>query len=185
MNGDDDLPGPAAHRGPAGNGGEAAGGNGGEAAGGGHGAGDGTGAGDGAGEAPSEALEAFVSGAAYAALGVLGAVLGVIGSFAQEWTVGPVPVAGLVLIAVNFGTALAAGRAMGGRLAAVIPTLVWAAVAFAMSVRRPEGDLVVPGTLTGYLFIIGGLVAGVVAMSLVPSRRPPGEWLTARASTRE
>ncbi|MBG6087267.1 DUF6113 family protein [Actinomadura viridis] len=165
MNGDDDLPGPAAHQGPAGNGG--------------------AGAGDGAGEAPNEALEAFVSGAAYAALGVLGAVIGLIGSFAQEWTAGPVPVAGLVLIAVNFGTALAAGRAMGGRLAAAIPTLVWAAVAFAMSVRRPEGDLVVPGTLTGYLFIIGGLVAGVAAVSLVPSRRPPGEWLTGRASARE
>jgi hypothetical protein len=60
--------------------------------------------------------------------------------------------------------------------------LLWAAVAVVMSIRRGEGDLVIAGDLTGYLFIIGGLVAGVIAVSLVPARHPPGEWLTGGVS---
>ncbi|MEW2352560.1 DUF6113 family protein [Spirillospora sp. NPDC029432] len=132
--------------------------------------------------APEEAaegpLDAFVSGAAYAALGLLGAIVGVLGSFAHPWTAGSVPVAGIALILLNFGMVRLAGWAMGGRIGAAVPALLWTAVAVALSARRGEGDLIVPGTTTGYLFIIGGLVAVVIGVSLVPARRPPGEWLT-------
>jgi hypothetical protein len=131
---------------------------------------------------PDPAMEAFVTGAAYMALGLLGAILGLIGSFAQGWMAGAVPVGAIVLIAVNFVVPRLAGWAMGTRMAAGLVVFLWADVAFILSVRRGEGDLVVPGTLTGYLFIVGGLLAGVVAVALVPSSREPGGWLTRGAS---
>jgi Flp pilus assembly pilin Flp len=132
---------------------------------------------------PNPRVEAFVSGAAYGALALLGALVGLVGSFAQDWTAGSsaLPVAAVVLIAVNFGMVRLAGWGMGTRLGAVIPTLTWAAVVFLMSQRRPEGDLVVPGTTPGYVYLIGGLVAAVIAVALVPVQRPPGDWLTGGA----
>lgn len=134
---------------------------------------------------PNPRVEAFVGGAAYGALALLGALVGLIGSFAQDWTVGSssIPVAACALVAVNFGLMRLAGWGMGGRLGAVIPLLTWTAVVFLMSQRRPEGDLVVPGTTPGYVYLIGGLVAGVIAVALVPVRRQPGDWLTGGAGS--
>ncbi|KAB2341264.1 DUF6113 family protein [Actinomadura rudentiformis] len=125
--------------------------------------------------------EAFIGGAAYGALGLLGALLGVVGSFLQDWTIGSVPVAAVLLVILNFGFIRLAGWAMDGRMGAVIPTLTWTVVVFIGSQQRPEGDLIVPGTLAGYVFLIGGLVAAVIAVSMVPSRRPPGDWLLGSA----
>ncbi|MGC4954260.1 DUF6113 family protein [Actinomadura citrea] len=130
------------------------------------------------GEGPGDA---FVSGAAYAALGVLGGVFGVFGSFAQDWTLGAVPLVALVLVALVFAMAWASGKAMGGRLGALIPALVWGVVVFILQMRRPEGDLVVPATLPGYVFVIGGMVAAVIGIMLVPPARPPGEWMLGKA----
>ncbi|NKZ03902.1 DUF6113 family protein [Actinomadura latina] len=131
-----------------------------------------------AGEGP---LEAFVSGAAYAALALLGGVFGVVGSFAQDWTIGPVPVIAIVLVALVFAMARLAGLGMGGRLGATVPAVVWGVVVFVMSMRRAEGDLVVAGTTAGYLFIIGGMLAAVAGIMSVPPARPPGDWLLGRA----
>ncbi|MDL4772177.1 DUF6113 family protein [Actinomadura xylanilytica] len=127
------------------------------------------------------ALDAFVSGAAYAALGLLGGIAGLIGSFSQDWSSGSVPVAAIVLVGLVFVMVRAAGWGMGTRLGALIPAIVWAVVTFVMSMQQPEGDLVVPGTTAGYVYIVGGLVAAVVAVSLVPARNPSGAWLTAGA----
>ncbi|WP_141578119.1 DUF6113 family protein [Actinomadura sp. WMMA1423] len=130
------------------------------------------------GEGPGEAL---VSGAAYAALGILGGVFGVVGSFVQDWTIGPVPLAALVLVGLVFAMAWLSGKGMGGRLGATVPALAWGVVVFVLSLRRPEGDLIVPGTLAGSVFIIGGMVAAVIGIMLVPPARPPGDWLLGRA----
>ncbi|GAA4346274.1 hypothetical protein GCM10023178_58940 [Actinomadura luteofluorescens] len=130
------------------------------------------------GEGPGDA---FVSGAAYAALGILGGVFGVVGAFAQDWSVGPVPLVSIVLVALVFLMAWASGKAMGGRLGAFVPALVWGVVVFFLQLRRPEGDLVVSATLPGYLFVVGGMVAAVVGIMLVPPARPPGEWMLGRA----
>ncbi|TDD77803.1 DUF6113 family protein [Actinomadura rubrisoli] len=127
-------------------------------------------------------LEAFVSGAAYAALGLLGGVFGLLGSFAQDWTTGGVPVASAVLVALVFGMVRLAGWGMGGRLGAMVPAVVWGIAVFAMSMQRPEGDLVVPATLAGYVYIIGGMVAAVLAVARVPAAGPSGQWLLGRAA---
>ncbi|WP_433477289.1 DUF6113 family protein [Spirillospora sp. CA-142024] len=130
------------------------------------------------GEAP---LDAFVSGAAYAVLGLLGGLFGLVGSFAQDWYTGPVPIPAIVLAGLVFVMARLSGMGMGGRLGATVPALVWGIVVFVMTMRRPEGDLIVPGSLSGYVFFVGGLFAAVIGVMMVPPAGPPGAWLTARA----
>lgn len=127
-------------------------------------------------------LGAFVSGAAYGALGLLGAAVGLLGSFVQDWTAGDVPVAAVLGVPVVFAMVRLAGWGMGGRLGATVPAVVWGVVVFVMSMRRPEGDLVVPATLAGYVYIIGGMAAAVLAVARVPAAGPSGQWLLGRAA---
>ncbi|WP_131741904.1 DUF6113 family protein [Actinomadura roseirufa] len=128
------------------------------------------------------AFAAFVSGAVYAALGLLGGVFGLVGSYAQGWTAGDVPVAAVVLVPLVFAMVRLAGWGTGGRIGATVPAVVWGVVVFVMSMRRPEGDLVVPATLSGYVYIIGGMVAAVLGVARVPSAGPSGQWLLGRAA---
>ncbi|RFU38248.1 hypothetical protein DZF91_28665 [Actinomadura logoneensis] len=127
---------------------------------------------------PSPGLEAVVSGAAYGVLFLLGIAYGLFGAFHQDWTVGSLPLPAIVLCAVLFGLVFGAGYGMRTKLGAVLPAAAWMIVTFVMSSKRSEGDLVVPGTTAGYVYIVGGLVAGLVAIAVVPTGRAPGEWLT-------
>lgn len=96
--------------------------------------------------------------------------------------VGPVPVPLSVLAAVA-GNLLLVGlahRLSGSRAVAVLPALVWLAVALAATVRRPEGDLVLVGTgvtgAVGFAFLICGVVAAAFAvgrMLAAPVRPAP------------
>ncbi|TDC67876.1 hypothetical protein E1200_13585 [Actinomadura sp. GC306] len=126
-------------------------------------------------------VDAVVAGAAYAVLALLGVVFAVFGSFVQNWTFGPVPVAAIVLSVLVFCVVRLAGLGMGGRLGAAVPAVMWGVTAFVMSMRRAEGDLAVPGTVAGYVYIIGGMVAAVAGVMLVPAARPSGDWLLGRA----
>ncbi|WP_242901005.1 DUF6113 family protein [Actinomadura terrae] len=127
-------------------------------------------------------VETLLSGAAYVVVGVLGGVVGLLGSYSQGWTAGDVPAASIVLIAVVFATVRLSGWGMGGRIGATVPAVVWGIVVFVMSTRRPEGDLVVPATLSGYVYIIGGMLAAVLGVARVPAAGPPGQWLLGRAA---
>ncbi|QKG21809.1 DUF6113 family protein [Actinomadura verrucosospora] len=133
----------------------------------------------GRGESP---LTAVVSGAAYAALALLGGVFGLVGSYAQQWTAGKVPVTSIVLVLLVYAMARLAGWGMGGKIGAAVPAVVWGVVVIVMSMQRAEGDLVVPGTLAGYVYIVGGMVAAGIAVARVPSPGPAGQWLTGRAA---
>lgn len=116
----------------------------------------------------------MVTGAAYGALGVFGLALGVFGSFLYSGMLGPIPVAALVFVVLNLVAVRLAGWGMGSKLGAVIPTVAWLVVVFSLSTKRAEGDLVITGTAPGYLFIIGGSIAAVIAVALTPS---PRSWL--------
>jgi uncharacterized protein DUF6113 len=135
--------------------------------------GEGGGNGDGAPE-PGGRPQAMVTGAAYGALAACGIVLGVVGSFLYSLELGSIPIAALAFVVVNLGAMRLAGWAMGSKLGAVIPTVTWLVVTFALSTKRAEGDLVITGTFPGYLFLIGGSISAMIAVALTPSQ---GSWL--------
>ncbi|MFC4911187.1 DUF6113 family protein [Actinomadura gamaensis] len=127
---------------------------------------------------PSPGLYTLVSGLAYGVLAVLGFVFGLVGAFCQDWSVASLPLPAIGLCVLLFGLVFGAGFGMGGKLGAVVPAATWMIVTFVMSSKQAEGDLVVPGSTAGYVYIIGGMVAALLAIAVVPSRRSPGEWLT-------
>lgn len=112
------------------------------------------------------------------AVAVLGGVaVGLIGSFAHAITAYGVPVGLLAGLLLTVAVCASAGLATGSRGPAACAALGWVAVVFLLSARRPEGDLVVPGSSLGYVWLLGGtLAAGVAACwpyaSTGPS--PPG-----------
>jgi hypothetical protein len=115
-----------------------------------------------------------ITGAAYGALVASGVALGVVGSFQFSWDLGGVPVAALVLTAVNLAVFCASGWAMAAKLGAVAVAVPWLIVVILLSSPRAEGDLVVTGTLEGWLFILGGATAAALAIAWTPSTwRPP------------
>jgi hypothetical protein len=128
-------------------------------------------------------LEAFVSGGAYGVLVVGGATIGLLGSFYQAVDTGPVPVLAIAFTLLNLGAFRLAGWAMGTRLGAVIPALGWLLVVIFLSSRRAEGDLVISASAAGYVFILGGSAAAILAVArtrsthnwLLPASLPPPE----------
>jgi hypothetical protein len=118
--------------------------------------------------------EAFMSGGAYGALAVAGAVLGVFGSFYQGVEIGPIPVLAIAFSLLNLGAFRLAGWAMGVRLGALVPAVGWLVAVIFMSSKRPEGDLVITATTASYIFLIGGSVAALAAIALT---RSPRNWL--------
>lgn len=115
---------------------------------------------------------AFLVGLVYGLLAVLGVLLGLIGSFEFAWEFGGVPAAALLLSVANLAVFRAAGWAMESKLGAAVPAVLWMVVLFALSSRRPEGDLVVTGTTAGYVYMFGGAVAAVVAIAWTRPARP-------------
>ena len=83
----------------------------------------------------------------------------------------PVPLSVLAAVAGNLLLVGLAHRLSGSRLVAVLPALVWLAVALAATVRRPEGDLVLIGTgvtgAVGLAFLLCGVVAAAFAVGRI------------------
>ncbi|MBA9003820.1 DUF6113 family protein [Thermomonospora cellulosilytica] len=128
--------------------------------------------------APASGREAaVVAGAAYGVLALLGVLLGVVGSLHYGWSAGTVPVAALALVAVNFAVCRLAGWGMGGKLGAATPWTTWMAVVILASAERSEGDLLIAGDLAGYVFLVGGMVSGGLAVAVTRSAAPAGSWL--------
>jgi hypothetical protein len=124
--------------------------------------------------APPTRLEAFVSGGAYGVLAVSGAVVGLLGSFYHAVDVGPIPAFAIAFALLNLGAFRLAGWVMGTRLGATAPALAWLLIVIFMSSRRPEGDLVISGSAAGYVYILGGSVAAVLA---IVRTRSTTSWL--------
>jgi hypothetical protein len=110
--------------------------------------------------------------AAYALVLVLTVLLAVWGSFLVPFRVGGtlVPACWAVAVVGNVLLGRAAGR-LAGRTGALVPALVWLAVAFTFGSKRAEGDLVVPGSTVGLVFLLVGALASAVAYALAPRRR--------------
>jgi hypothetical protein len=113
---------------------------------------------------PPTHVEAFVSGGAYGVLAVAGAAVGLLGSFYHAFDLGPIPAFAIAFALLNLGAFRLAGWAMRTRLGAAAPALAWLLVVIFMSSKRPEGDLVISGSAAGYVFLLGGAVAAVLAV---------------------
>ncbi|MCW2679076.1 MAG: hypothetical protein JWM62_477 [Frankiales bacterium] len=103
----------------------------------------------------------------YAAFGlvlVLTVLLAVWGAFLVPLRVGEtvVPVCWLVAAAGNGLLGTYGGRLLG-RLGAGLAGVLWLGIALTLGTKRGEGDLVVPGSTTGLVFLLVGAVASAVA----------------------
>lgn len=110
-----------------------------------------------------------------------GALAGVLGSFLHASRMLGVPLglpAALVLVAVVLG---GAGAALASRTGAVAAAAGWVAVVLVLSSPRPEGDLVVPGSTLGTVWLVAGMLVAGAAVALPYAR--PGPRRTARAAT--
>ena len=113
-----------------------------------------------------------LAGAVLAAVSVQAAA---VESFLVPLHVGrwPLPVSVLAAIVGNVVLARSIVRFTGERRVALLPPVLWLVVVLVLSAPRPEGDLVVPGTLVGLAFLFGGAAAGAfgAASTVVPGRR--------------
>jgi hypothetical protein len=100
---------------------------------------------------------------AVAVLGGLAA--GLIGSFAHAITSDCVPAGLLAGLGLNLAVVATAGLATRSRGPAACAALGWVGIVFLLTTRRPEGDLVVPGSLLGYTWLFGGTLVVGAAVS--------------------
>jgi hypothetical protein len=109
---------------------------------------------------------------AYALVLVLALLAAVWGAFLVPLRLASVPVPAAVLLAcvANLVLGLVGGR-LYGRLGAALPGVLWFVVAAALQSRRPEGDLVVPPSLTGWAFLLLGSISAAVPVGTTPPRR--------------
>lgn len=126
----------------------------------------------------------FVTRLVQGVLGLLvaaatGMVVGAAGSFLQG------SMTGLGLGLALTLAALMVGSASEGRAGAAVTLVGWLVVVLSASLRRPEGDLVIEASRTGYGWLLGGTVLGGLVVGLgglaVP-RRCRAEGLVPRAS---
>jgi hypothetical protein len=104
---------------------------------------------------------------------VLAAALAVVESFLVPLRIGSVPFPLCIALALAGNAVLArlAGAWTGSVLGSAAPPVVWLLVVIVLSMPRPEGDLIVPGTLTGLLFLFAGAVAGAYGVASSITRR--------------
>jgi hypothetical protein len=107
--------------------------------------------------------------ASYALVVVLAVLLALWGAFLVPLRFGatPVPLSWLVAAAGNLALGFAGGRLLG-RPGAIVPGLIWLAIALTLGTKRAEGDLVVPGSTPGLIFLLAGAVASAVAWGASP-----------------
>ncbi|MBV9022250.1 MAG: hypothetical protein JO362_00240 [Streptomycetaceae bacterium] len=112
----------------------------------------------------------------YLGLAVLGCLVATAGALVQEgWFPG-----GLILALMGTAGLFCGGRMlMGSRRGAVVPLVMWFLTVMYLSISRPEGDFLFAAAIGPYIFLLGGLAAGVICTTLQrpsPSGGPPGAW---------
>ena len=110
--------------------------------------------------------------------------LALLESFLVPLRIGTVPLPVCVPLAVVGNVVLArlAGTLTGRPLVGVLPPLLWLAVVLTLSLPRAEGDLIVPGSMTGLVFLLGGVVAGAYGAASAATRRPDAAAATRRSN---
>jgi hypothetical protein len=120
------------------------------------------------------------------AAGVLVAVLAVglalVEAFLVPLRIGtvPLPVCVPLAMAGNIVLAKLAARQTGSIAWGAVPPVLWLIVVIVLSLPRAEGDLVVPGSLTGLVFLFAGAVAGAYGVASEITRRAGAAGRTRR-----
>ena len=122
---------------------------------------------------PDNRIDKTLFGATMVVLLALGVLLGLVGAFlspAEPHVLHvPVPVGVLIAVFSNLIVGIGAAWGTGTRLAPAVTGFAWGIVAFVMGVRRPDGDLVVPGSgWHGVAYLYLGLIAAAVAIGVGP-----------------
>lgn len=141
---------------------------------------------------------AFVTGAAYGLLVVIGALLGLVGTFAHgladlvlsdSGMFSRLPIGALVMIIITGALCRLAGFGMRTRMAAALVGLPWLLVSYLFSLPRAEGDVVIAGDLAGGVYLYGGLILVAIAIVITPPghrtpRTPPSAPLLGGGTAR-
>jgi hypothetical protein len=85
----------------------------------------------------------------------------------------PLPVSIPLAVVGNVLAARLTARISGVRALAALPSVLWLVTVLVLAAPRAEGDLVVPGSLTGLVFLFAGSVAGAYGAATAPTRRRP------------
>lgn len=113
------------------------------------------------------------------ALLAAGLLIGVFGAFLVPERLFGVPWPGpAVAVVGNLALGFLGGRGTGTRLGAAAPAIGWFAVAILAGMQRPEGDLVIPGSVpaapalgaAGIAFFVAGAIAAGVGVFAGPPR---------------
>lgn len=115
-------------------------------------------------------------------ISVFGVGLALVEAFLVPLRVGtvPLPICVLLVVAGNAGLTKLAVRQTGSIVWGVLQPALWLAVIIVLSVPRAEGDLVVPGSLTGLMFLFAGAVAGAYGVASEITRRTAAAARTRR-----
>lgn len=103
---------------------------------------------------------------AYSLGPVAGTAVGLLGSFTFAYTAAALPVGLVVAVSLQLAVLTTAGLAARSRGAAALAGSGAFVATLALTVPRPEGDLVVPATVLGYSWLVGGLVATAIAIAV-------------------
>jgi hypothetical protein len=83
----------------------------------------------------------------------------------------PLPVCVLLAVAGNVVLTKLAVRQTGSVVVGVLQPVLWLLVVVVLSLPRAEGDLIVPGSATGLVFLFAGAVAGAYGVASEITRR--------------
>ncbi|TVL93975.1 DUF6113 family protein [Streptomyces sp. SAJ15] len=107
---------------------------------------------------------------AYLGLAVLGALVGIAGALVQAaWFPGGLLLALLGIAALCYGGVQLTRTRLGG----VAPAVTWVIVVLMLTASRPEGDFVFGVGIGSYVFLLGGMLAGVMCATM-PKVPQPG-----------
>ncbi len=122
----------------------------------------------------------LLTGAAYAALFLAGAVEGLLGSFQYSRSA---PLGAIAFCVVLLLTCLLGAWAMRSVSGALWPAIGWIVVSFVLSMPDSTGSVIITDTTAGKWYLYGGTVsalAGVAlafgALSLRAGARSAGKW---------
>ena len=105
----------------------------------------------------------LLTGAAYAALFLVGAVEGLIGSFQYSRNA---PLGAIAFCVVLLVTCLVGAWAMRSVSGALFPAVGWIVVSFVLSMPVSGGSVIITNTTAGKWYLYGGALSLVVGVAL-------------------